>query len=898
MSAFGLVTNSKRALHFVATPTRRPSTPGMATVKIPPDAVVRKAAEGEVTDFRALARLLAMCFSPEMLPQLEIPSSSSVDPLADRGGSHAATRRMTSGELTRAVEAITKGDLSGMVLTHLRDIVERSISLLGSLSASAVDGSDRIFDVYSVPGAVESQIKTTGEAQGKTGPVVLTPITSMVQPSSLAVTKSVSGGVDTKPPPVADGDIWDRKLSAKRSAYSAADLTHLLRCCVSNDPRLMAKIFDQFAPDGRDRKDIKLSFAEFSGAMRSVVDQDLKPKELQDLYDTMDTSHDELRLDSFVNFFTSPEMSASLSVSTGNTITTVALCAAQTFVAVGGIDCTVKIYDLRPASESSTSGSIVFDHKFPKQVGAVCLSADGRFVGVGMFGGQVQWHDSHSPGGADAAARFTWEHKKDINSLAVNASDTELAAGGADCAVTIYSLKTGRVRFRFLTLAPVWSVALADSAMHTLELEDGTVVENIQGITFAPGSQAGSWKDVILTGHIIQKTDEAHLIDATYALHALLESAQAKLKVLIVVVASIIVSYLPLTGLIAKENGEKLEYLFSLIFLIEVIVRLYCHQHIDSRIMTYFSDPYATTDFLIVVADIATLLAGVVGVTFSNIELYRGLRLARLVKLFRDSRAVSRLGEKDKWDNNFDVRMKNGTIIPQVPQRCLIASDAKACFEMMTAVANRKRRQKSQIAGEEATMTRPNELNLQSPTGKGERRQSTGSATVLPTQEIDGTDRSNTVVEFNCGGAGAHTTSSKNEESDSSDDDGDVTAATLQEELSRVVISRRSLRVASNFSPPVAGSDSPSTQDRRLSLRTSRWNFTDLGTQDAPAPKHGDRDSGGSNGYRVSGTSGNEHKEGNGGRQSMNEGASFAPDRVEQHFIEGTPVEIQLKVSN
>ena len=51
---------------------------------------------------------------------------------------------------------------------------------------------------------------------------------------------------------------------------------------------------------------------------------------------------------------------------------------------------------------------------------------------------------------------------KDVNSLAVNPRDTELVVGGADCAVTIYDVASGRMLWRFSTLATVWAVSVSE----------------------------------------------------------------------------------------------------------------------------------------------------------------------------------------------------------------------------------------------------------------------------------------------------------------------------------------------------------------------------------------------------------------------------------------------------
>ena len=70
----------------------------------------------------------------------------------------------------------------------------------------------------------------------------------------------------------------------------------------------------------------------------------------------------------------------------------------------------------------------------------------------------AQWLDV-----ASKATLREWDHAgKDVNSLAVNPRDTELVVGGADCAVTIYDVASGRMLWRFSTLATVWAVSVSE----------------------------------------------------------------------------------------------------------------------------------------------------------------------------------------------------------------------------------------------------------------------------------------------------------------------------------------------------------------------------------------------------------------------------------------------------
>ena len=90
----------------------------------------------------------------------------------------------------------------------------------------------------------------------------------------------------------------------------------------------------------------------------------------------MDNSHDELFLSDFVTFFrgrgarhggSSSDAhpgggggggGVRLAVPTSSTITTVHICADQSFVAIGAIDCVARIYDLRNSDDDVRSNPV------------------------------------------------------------------------------------------------------------------------------------------------------------------------------------------------------------------------------------------------------------------------------------------------------------------------------------------------------------------------------------------------------------------------------------------------------------------------------------------------------------------------------------------------------------
>mmetsp|Transcript_12739 Transcript_12739/g.37927 ORF Transcript_12739/g.37927 Transcript_12739/m.37927 type:complete len:2278 (-) Transcript_12739:673-7506(-) len=299
-----------------------------------------------------------------------------------------------------------------------------------------------------------------------------------------------------------------RSLSEKRTHYSAAELTWLLRQCLSSVVISKARInaiFERFDVNC----DGSLDRAEFPNAIRLLLGQSLRPRELEALHDIIDSTNDKIRMVDFINFFKAEEVAMkSFHAQTSNTITTVTLSPDMRFVAYGGMNCQVVVHDL-------DGGARRFARTCATQIGGVALAAHAEFVAIGGYKGRVEWlrlratTTLDAPGlvatflegpvvegprstrfseGESRLARpsvlYSWDHDKDVYCVCISVGNEELAVGGSDNAVTIYELRSGARRYRFAQEATVWSVALSSMTCYALELEDGTRLETVRDVRF------------------------------------------------------------------------------------------------------------------------------------------------------------------------------------------------------------------------------------------------------------------------------------------------------------------------------------------------------------------------------------------------------------------------------
>ena len=107
---------------------------------------------------------------------------------------------------------------------------------------------------------------------------------------------------------------------------------------------------------------------------------------------------------------------ARITAKVGNTVTTVAVSLNQRRIAFGSMDCFARVYDVY-------TGECVVARKFAKQVTAIALSSRGGELGIGCFGGALEWWRLVDTA-PDATPKFAWAHTGDINGIAVSAFDT------------------------------------------------------------------------------------------------------------------------------------------------------------------------------------------------------------------------------------------------------------------------------------------------------------------------------------------------------------------------------------------------------------------------------------------------------------------------------------------
>lgn len=123
--------------------------------------------------------------------------------------------------------------------------------------------------------------------------------------------------------------------------------------------------------------DGSLDKAEFPNAVRLLLGQSLRPKELEALHDIIDSTNNKIRMVDFINFFKVEDQAMkSFRTSTSNTITSVSVSPDARFIAYGGMNCKVAVHDLR-------GGEAVFERTCGSQIGGVALADGGEFLAIG-----------------------------------------------------------------------------------------------------------------------------------------------------------------------------------------------------------------------------------------------------------------------------------------------------------------------------------------------------------------------------------------------------------------------------------------------------------------------------------------------------------------------------------
>ena len=112
------------------------------------------------------------------------------------------------------------------------------------------------------------------------------------------------------------------------------------------------------------------------------------------------------------------------------------------------MDFLVWVYDL-------DSHDVLFEKRYPKQVGAIALGSVGMVVGC-FAPGHLEWvsslADASPRGGAadDDDDPEPWVADTDVNAIALNEGGGEMAVAAGN-AVRIYCLMTRRVLYAFAT---------------------------------------------------------------------------------------------------------------------------------------------------------------------------------------------------------------------------------------------------------------------------------------------------------------------------------------------------------------------------------------------------------------------------------------------------------------
>ena len=406
----------------------------------------------------------------------------------------------------------------------------------------------------------------------------------------------------------------------------------------------------------------------------------MKDQDLEGLYDLISRSDDELLLGNFIDFFCSPKITASkkFSVSTGATVvTTIAMSPDQRFVAFGGMNCFVRLYMVG-------NSACKLSKRFEKQISSIVLSSTGDWLGVGCLGGACQWLNATT-----GDLKWMWEHTNDIHSLAVDGNDSLIAIGGADCSVTVYSLVTAGKVYRFRDIAPICSVTFGERTSHVLELEDGQRTSGMRDVILADGGKLESMirdralTSVLLEGTILHRSDELGSSDAWHALHEAFNSKRVMAIVVLLVISSFIVNLLDSGGEINRLGAEQFDYTVSCIFILELVLRVICHVHVEKHLAFFFKNPLNLVDAAVAAIDGSLLAIAAAdkissrALTFASwLPLLRSGRFLRLGRFCRFAQVVSR--GLDAGVNEYDVLLNDGTKLRKVAQSSITTLAARS----------------------------------------------------------------------------------------------------------------------------------------------------------------------------------------------------------------------------
>ena len=456
-----------------------------------------------------------------------------------------------------------------------------------------------------------------------------------------------------------------RSVAHRMRGYSAGDIARVLRLSVGGDISRAESLFGRFDVNS----DGKIVEYEFKRLIKFMLGDEgtLTSAQLENVYEMMAGSRETVSQSEFIDFFCSPsltEESSIFSMVSRSTVTAVGISADQQAVVFGGADCVAKLYDLRDSSR-------ILYRKCKKQVVAVVISSNGDRVGICCQGGHAQWVRV-----ATDELVFEWEFQHEVFCLALDASDSILAMGGADSSVRLYSLDDGSQIYRFHAEAPVRSICMAEGDSYFLELEDGHNTGQLSDVELPEKmsleSKCPYYSPVTVRGTVMYRSGKVDRSEWT-ALHKVLQSTRWILimSALVIASGSLTVLSLPQVDLISDDFPVFQKFL-SLAFAFEFGLRALSHHFSEGNTSIFVLAPLNALDFCIIGMEVIIATANVSnsgGSQNGNLQtvarLAKTARAARLLRIWRLVDKVSHMNELDVVINH-DIRLPDGTVLKNV----------------------------------------------------------------------------------------------------------------------------------------------------------------------------------------------------------------------------------------
>ncbi|KAK7232599.1 Rho guanyl-nucleotide exchange factor [Aureococcus anophagefferens] len=510
----------------------------------------------------------------------------------------------------------------------------------------------------------------------------------------------------------------------QRATYSPVDLAHLLRNKVELEIEDEAtRYLDRLDTNG----DGLVQAEEMGEFCTQDLDVKLQDAELDALHDLLDNSFDHTRVRDVCAFFESRDAVAGpgpsrLSVPRSNTVTTLAFSPDASRVGCGGIDSVLVVYDLSERVERR-----LLERRLPNMVGAISLGVRG--VASGCFGGRVDFVEdvlkaapppgedpgepphafSTSPKGCKASSA-TWELGQNVNAIALNESDGEVAVA-AECELTIFSLATKEPKFVFPADGILWAVSMARSIVHVIELDGGASLRVTAKCVEEHGTTHESPSKLFVRSFSTKNVDEETRLRPSSdrpstprglgdlaeleSLHRSPASAStaASSTTALVQGCTLRISKIKTTRvadilLVQLESVPVLCVMLTLVLISVLLSSLTVAKvRIDARaasrvdtwitclfvvehLRTFFGDPFCVVDFIVVLIDVV-LLAGAVGSNLSGAEGFakavRLVRLVRLVRVVRAGRIIRKMASSDyRGKLRYDVELPGGDVVRDV----------------------------------------------------------------------------------------------------------------------------------------------------------------------------------------------------------------------------------------